>query len=285
MTEGKPTEHVFHESNYALFVDRRGRQYLVRLEAGKTFSSHLGGLLHADVIGKEPGARLETNRGHRLLAVRPTMADFTRLMPRTATVIYPKDLGAILVLGDIFPGARVLEAGSGSGALTIALARAVGERGSVVSYDVRADMLERARGNLAAALPGWSNVTFKQGDVCEAIEETGLDRIVLDLPEPWRAVPHIEGALARGGILLSYLPTILQVHELCRTLRDQRTFDLLETVEVLVRPWEVGNRSVRPGHRMVAHTGFITTARRCEAKPPDEGEDSERADVPEEDPA
>lgn len=281
MTEKSQVDHTFREGDYALFVDRRGRLYLVRLEVGKTFSSHLGGLSHADVIGKEPGARLETNRGHRLLAVRPTMADFTRLMPRLATVVYPKDLGAILVMGDIFPGARVLEAGSGSGALTIALARAVGEHGSVVSYDVRADMLERARANLAAGLPGWTNVTFKQGDVCEAIEETGLDRIVLDLPEPWRAVPRVEGALARGGILLSYLPTILQVHELCRTLRDQRTFDLLETVEVLVRPWEVGNRSVRPGHRMVAHTGFITTARRCEHKPLDEGEGNERSDVQE----
>jgi tRNA (adenine57-N1/adenine58-N1)-methyltransferase len=277
--------HVFLDNEYVLLVDRRGRQYLVRLQAGKTFSSHLGGLSYADVIGKEPGARLETNRGHRLLAVRPTMAEFTRLMPRVATVVYPKDLGAILVLGDIFPGAKVLEAGSGSGALTIALARAVGEHGSIVSYDVRGDMLERARANVAAALPGWSNVTFKQGDVCEAIEEKGFDRIVLDLPEPWRAAPNAEGALTRGGILLSYLPTVLQVHELCRKLRDQGTFDMIETVEILARPWEVGNRSVRPAHRMVAHTGFITTARRCEPRPPGEGGDSEPSSAPEEESA
>jgi tRNA (adenine57-N1/adenine58-N1)-methyltransferase len=285
MTANSQVSQVFHEGDHALFVDRRGRQYLVRLQAGKTFSSHLGGISHTDVIGKEPGARLETNRGHRLLAVRPTMADFTRLMPRTATVVYPKDLGAILVLGDIFPGARVLEAGSGSGALTIALARAVGERGTVVSYDVRADMLERARANVAAALPGWSNVTFKQGDVGEAIEERDFDRIVLDLPEPWRAVRNAEGALARGGILLSYLPTVLQIHELCTKLRDQGTFDMIETVEILARPWEVGNRSVRPAHRMVAHTGFITTARRCEPKAPGESTDADPNGSLEEEPS
>ena len=250
-----------------LLVDRKERRYLVHLEQGKKFSSHNGGFEHDELIGKQAGVRLETNKGHRILALRPTMADFTRLMPRTATVVYPKDLGAILVQGDIFPGARVLEAGSGSGALTIALARAVGERGSVVSYDVREDMLERAKSNVAQALPDQANVTFKLNDISETIEDDDFDRVVLDLPEPWSAVPQIERALVPGGILLCFLPTVLQVHELCRLLIDRKVFDLVETVEVLMRPWTVGGRSVRPDHRMVAHTGFITTARLCDERP------------------
>ena len=196
------------------------------------------------------------------------MADFTRAMPRIATVVYPKDIGAILVHGDIFPGARVLEGGTGSGAVTIALLRAVGERGEVISYDLRSDMIERAMANVEARFTDTSNLTVKRGDVYEGFEEKRLDRIVLDLPEPWRVVPHASDALAPGGILLSFVPTVLQVHELTRALRAQRTFHLVETVEVLVRPWSVSGRSVRPSHRMVGHTGFITTARLGDAPEP-----------------
>jgi tRNA (adenine57-N1/adenine58-N1)-methyltransferase len=195
------------------------------------------------------------------------MADFTRLMPRIATVIYPKDLGAILTQADIFPGASVLEAGIGSGALTIALARAVGERGSVVSYDVRLDMIERAQKNVGAFLPDHSHLTVKLGDVYQGFEEEELDRIVLDLPEPWQVVPHASRALSPGGILMSFLPTVPQVQDVVRVLREQGTFDMIETIEVLVRPWSVIGRSVRPSHRMVGHTGFITTARRCSPVP------------------
>jgi tRNA (adenine57-N1/adenine58-N1)-methyltransferase len=157
----------------------------------------------------------------------------------------------------------VLEAGTGSGAVTIALVRAVGERGRVVSYDVRPDMIERAEANVAAVLRDRSTLTIKLGDVYEGIAEEGLDRIVLDLPEPWHVVPHASHALAPGGILLSFLPTVLQVHDLTQSLKSAGTFDLIETMELLVREWSVGERSVRPAQRMVGHTGFITTARRC----------------------
>jgi tRNA (adenine57-N1/adenine58-N1)-methyltransferase len=211
--------------------------------------------------------RITTSKGHLLLAVKPTMADFTRLMPRIATVIYPKDLGAILTLGDLFPGARVLEAGTGSGALTIALARAVGEEGKVFSYDLRQDMIDRAVANLNVMTPHHPQVTFQLGDVYNGIRESGLDRITLDLPEPWQVVPHASDALVPGGILLCFLPTVLQVHELVQALVAAETFDIIETVEVLLRPWSVGRRSVRPAHRMVGHTGFITTARRCSPSP------------------
>ena len=267
MNDNAPARHVFHEGDHALIIDRRGRRYLTLLRAGAKFESHLGAFPHDDAIGAEAGSWMTTNRGHVLLAVKPTMADFALDMPRIATVGYPKDLGAILVYGDIFPGARVLEAGCGSGAVTMALLRAVGERGSLVSYDVRQDMIDRTRANVGSMIHDASNLTLKLGDVYESIEERELDRIVLDLPEPWHVVPHASEALLPGGIFVSFSPTVLQVHEFVRTLRAARTFDMLETMEVLQRPWNISNRSVRPEHRMVAHTGFITIARKCSPRP------------------
>ena len=235
----------------------------MRLHASGNFESHLGAFAHADLIGNEEGTWVTTASGHKLLAVKPTMADYIIKMPRIATVVYPKDLGAVLVYGDIFPGARVLEAGAGSGALTMALMRAVGEHGHVISYDVRADMIERALANVGAMFPDHPNLSIKQVDVYDGFEEDNLDRIVLDLPEPWHVVPHASERLVPGGIFLSLLPTILQVHELTQALNGQRTFGLIETFEVLLRPWAVGGRSVRPAQQMVGHTVFVTTARRC----------------------
>ena len=263
MDEAGAKRYVFSEGEHALVFDRRGRRYLVELERSAVFHTHLGNFSHDELIGEAEGVRVMSSRGHALLAVKPTMADFTRAMPRIATVVYPKDLGAILVYGDIFPGAKVLEAGAGSGAVTIALLRAVGDGGSVVSYDLRADMIERARNNVASIVPNATNLVLKQGDVYEGFEERNLDRIVLDLPEPWRVVPHAAAALAPGAVFLSFLPTVLQVHDLTLSLEENEAFDVIETAEVLMRTWSVGNRSVRPDHRMVGHTGFITTARRC----------------------
>ena len=254
--------YVFREGDHALIVDRRGRHYLLQLTPAETFHSHLGNFPHTELIGREEGTRITTRQGHLLLAVKPTMADFVRKMPRIATVVYPKDLGAIITYGDIFPGARVLEAGAGSGALTIALARAVGERGRVFSYDLRPDMIERARTNLDAMVPDNSSVNISLGDVHQGFDETELDRVVLDLPEPWHAVPHAARSLVPGGIFLSFLPTVLQVYELVQALTAAE-FDMIETIEILMRPWSVDKRSVRPSHRMVGHTGFITTARKC----------------------
>ena len=265
---------IFSEGDPALLIDRKGRRYMVRLEHSADFHTHIGHFSHDELLGKDEGAWVVTSKGHYLLAVRPTMSDYTLEMPRIATVVYPKDVGAILVYGDIFPGARVLEAGTGSGALTAALLRAVGPQGSVASYDVREDMLERARSNVAALFADTSNLSLKLGDVGEGFDEDGLDRIVLDLPEPWHVAPHAEERLLPGGIFLSFLPTILQVHQLTQTLRERRTFDLIETFEVMQRSWTVGRRNVRPDHRMVAHTGFVTTARRCSPRPQAVGGDA-----------
>ena len=258
---------MFREGDQALLVDRKGRRYMVRLRPDADFHTHIGHFSHDKLLGQQEGAWLTTSKGHVLLAVKPTMADYSLEMPRIATVVYPKDVGAILVYGDIFPGARVLEAGTGSGALTSALLRAVGPTGFVASYDVRTDMLERARANVGALFPDADNLTLNQGDVGEGFAEDELDRIVLDLPEPWHVAPHAEERLKHGGIFLSFLPTILQVHQLTQTLRERRTFDLIETFEVMQRTWTVGRRNVRPDHRMVAHTGFVTTARRCSPRP------------------
>jgi tRNA (adenine57-N1/adenine58-N1)-methyltransferase len=182
-------------------------------------------------------------------------------------VIYPKDIGAILLLGDIFPGARVVEAGFGSGALTLALLRAVGPQGSVTSYELRSDQAKKALTNIGPLLPKDHRLTVKEGDIYQGIEEAMVDRIVLDVPEPWQVVAQASEALAPGGIFLSFLPTVLQVHRLVESLNGNPCFQLVSTVEVVLRPWHVTERSVRPAHRMVAHTGFITTARKCLPQP------------------
>ena len=232
---------------------------------GEVFNSHNGHFKHDSLFNKPPGSWIKTSQGNLMLALYPTMGDFTKLMPRTATVVYPKDLGAILVSGDIFPGAKVLEAGCGSGAVTISLMRAVGDKGHVYSYDIREDMIDRARRNVEEMLPGMTNVSIQLGDVSNIIEHDDLDRIVLDLPEPWKVVENASKSLVLGGIFVSFLPTILQVHELSETLKVNPNFSLVETSELMVRSWHVAQRSIRPDHRMIGHTGFITTARKCVA--------------------
>jgi len=267
MADDQHPAYVFREGDHALIVDRRGRHYLIQLDPSASFHTHVGNFPHADLIGQNEGTWVTTAQGHNLIAFKPSLADFTREMPRIATVIYPKDLGAIITYGDIFPGATVLEAGSGSGVLTLALLRAVGTGGRVISYDLRADMIERTAANVASIHEETPNLELKQGDVYEGFAESGLDRIVLDLPEPWQVVPHASGGLVPGGVFVSFLPTVLQVHELTQALRKQRTFEMIETFEIFIRTWMVGGRSVRPSHRMVGHTGFITTARHCSPRP------------------
>ena len=202
-------------------------------------------------------SRWPGSTGRLFLVVRPTLSDVVLKMPRGAQVIYPKDLGAILLAADIGPGMRVLEAGVGSGALSMALLRAGAD---VVGYELRPDFAAGARANVAA----WSGADVpyrvEERDVYEGIDEVDLDRIVLDLPEPWRVLAHAEKALRPGGILLAYLPTINQVATL-RAAMTRTAFGMAETSETLRRTWHVEERSVRPDHRMVGHTGFLTTAR------------------------
>jgi tRNA (adenine57-N1/adenine58-N1)-methyltransferase len=249
----------FAPGERAMLVDAKGRRYLLTLATGGEFHTHAGVVRHDDVIGREEGSAVRSSSGARYLAVRPTLAEFVLKMPRGAQVIYPKDLGPILMLADVFPGARVLEAGVGSGALSMTLVRA----GAIVrGYELRPEFAARARANVEAMLgaEALARYSVEIRDVYEGIDETGLDRVLLDLPEPWRVVKHAEAALRPGGILVSYLPTITQVIQLREALA-QSAFGMAETVEVLQRSWHVEGQSVRPDHRMVAHTGFLTAAR------------------------
>jgi tRNA (adenine57-N1/adenine58-N1)-methyltransferase len=188
-------------------------------------------------------------------------------MNRVTQVLYPKDIGTILMSADIFPGANVVEAGFGSGALTLALLRSVGQTGKVTTYDLMGSRSQQSLSQIAPFMPNNHSLIFKEGDIYEGISEKEIDRMVLDLPEPWNAVDIASSALTLGGILLSFLPTILQVHKLVEALNHSGQFQLVETIEVMHRSWHVTERSVRPEHRMVAHTGFITTARKCHPKP------------------
>jgi tRNA (adenine57-N1/adenine58-N1)-methyltransferase catalytic subunit len=255
----------FRPGERALFVDARGRRYLVTLVSGGRFHSHLGAIDHDDVIGGPAGSTVATAGGAKLLAFRPTLADFVLKMRRGAQVVYPKDIALIIVYADIFPGATVVEAGTGSGSLTLALARAVGAEGKLVSYEIRPDHHERATANVRewheAVGGGPHNIELRVGDIFDGVPETAVDRMVLDLPEPWRAVGRATGALVEGGVLCCYLPTVPQV---VQTVEAMRTggFSLLSSFEGLVRTWNVEGQSVRPDHRMVAHTGFLVTGRK-----------------------
>ncbi|MFZ4516040.1 MAG: tRNA (adenine-N1)-methyltransferase [Acidimicrobiia bacterium] len=250
----------FQPGDRVLLIDNKRRQHLITLQPGASFHTHTGILQHDDLIGCEEGLRIQTNRGQRFVALRPTLAEYILKMPRGAQVIYPKDIGPILMLADITPGARILESGVGSGALTMALLRAVGPEGFVTGYEIRDDFAIRAQRNIEGFLGSDLPLRIEVRDIYEGIAETNLDRILLDLPEPWQVVPHAVTALRPGGILLAYLPTILQTAQLREALAAS-AFGFAETVEVLQRGWHIDGLSVRPDHRMVAHTGFLTVAR------------------------
>jgi tRNA (adenine57-N1/adenine58-N1)-methyltransferase catalytic subunit len=252
----------FEPGERILLVDARDRRYLVTLQAGETWHSHGGGLAHDDIIGAEEGSTVRAAGGMGFRCFRPRMADFVLKMPRGAQVVYPKDVGAILVEADIFPGARVLEAGTGSGALTLALCRAALPEGRVVSYELRPEFQAKAARNIEAffgAMP--DGLELREGDLRE-VAGTGetYDRAVLDMPEPWEMLGALREVLVAGGVVCGYLPTTVQVQQLVLACQRQG-FEHLETFEVLHRSWHVTARSVRPDHRMVAHTGFLTIAR------------------------
>lgn len=243
--------------------DRAGRRYRLVLAPGGSYSTHGGAIAHDDLIGHPDGTILTTNLGRRLLALRPTFAEHVVERKRRAQPIYPKDLGAILIRADLAPGDLVVEAGTGTAALTLAALRAVGPAGRVVSYEIREDFHAAARAiveEVLGAVP--ENLELRVGDVYDGIEERDVDRVLLDLPEPWRALEGAAAALRPGGVLFAHCPNATQVQRLCDGMREVGGFGLFETVELLERGWTVRGRSLRPAHRMVAHTGFMTFARR-----------------------
>ena len=222
MTGVETDKNCFAEGDLALLLDRKNRRYMVTLAPEQIFHSHLGQLRHDQLINATVGGWYRTDRGHVFLAVRPTLGDFVLEMPRGPQIIYPKDLGNIIILADIFPGATVVEAGLGSGSLTAALLRAVGTAGRVISYEINESTVAKALRNIEQVTPDTSNLTVTVGDLYQGIEQRNVDRVVLDVPEPWQAVAVVGDALVMGGIFLSFLPTVLQVHRLAEQLRGGR---------------------------------------------------------------
>lgn len=248
-------------------VDQKKRQYALTLKAGETYQFSGQKIAHDALIGRPDGSIVTLSGGKRMMALKPTFGDYVLKMPRGAQVLYPKDLAIIPMWADVYPGARVFEAGTGSGALTMALLRAVGPDGLVVTYELREDFARTAQTNIARVMNPVNLRTFRKS----AYEGIGLlddgipfDRVVLDLPEPWQVIPHAVNALRSGGIYLSFVPTIPQVMQTVEALERTTVFGMIETFETLLRTWSVQGRSVRPDHRMVAHSGFLTVARKVE---------------------
>ncbi len=254
---------VFRAGDPCMLHDARGRKYLIELVAGAEFQYHRGVLAHDAIIGSEDGSRHEASMGSVLVALKPRLADYVLKMGRGATVVYPKDAGAILVWADIAPGLTVLEAGTGSGGLTMVLARAVGPTGKVISYEQREDHQRRAEKLIKGffgSIP--DQVALRLGDVEDAIADTAPDRIVLDVPEPWHSVAPAVEHLKPGGVFCCYVPTVPQVQTVRKELATSGRFTEIMTFELLMREWAVEGRSVRPEHRMIGHTGFVTVARK-----------------------
>ena len=251
---------VLQAGELVLLTDRKGRHYLVMLEGGGEFHTHAGSVDHNTLIGSTEGVRVRTSRNAELTVWRPTLSDYVLKMPRGAQVVYPKDSAAILMQADMFPGARVLESGVGSGALSLSLLRAGTE---VLGYEIREDFAQRAVENVMGFLGSEAADRFQVQvrDCYEGIEATGLDRVVLDLPEPWQVVPHASASLRPGGILAAYTPSIVQAVQL-REACESGPWASASTVEILHRGWHIKGDAVRPEHRMVGHTGFVTTARK-----------------------
>lgn len=259
MNEGSP----FQDGEQVLLIDQRGKRHLIFLRKSETFHSDRGWIAHDAVIGQPEGTWVRSSMGLRYIALRPTLAEYVLDMPRGAQVIYPKDLAMILFWADVYPGCRVIEAGMGSGALTLALLRAVGPEGRVITYEQREEFARRALANIHMRLGEVTNLTVRLRPVEDGLaEEPAVDRVLLDLPEPWKLAKLVAGALRPGGILLCYVPTIIQSQQIAEALQRDRHWALIETFETLYRPWNIEGQSVRPFHRMVAHTGFITVARR-----------------------
>lgn len=253
---------LLRDGDTVLFVDRKDRRYLRRLRAGGTVSVRGRPIPCAALIGRPEGISVANHRGETFLVLRPSYAELIPNLPRRAQPIYPKDVGVLIHWGDVGPGMRVAEIGTGPAALTLALLRAIGATGSLTSYEIREDFAVMARDNVArfhGAAPQW---TVRVQDAALGLVERDLDRVVVDVPEPWSLLDAIAGALRPGGILSCFIPTLLQVKSLADALHAHAAFGHVSTCEVLLRDWHVEGRSIRPAHRMVAHTGLLVFARR-----------------------
>jgi len=284
----------FAEGEIVLLLDKGENRRLVTLRVGGKAHGHKGYLEHDRIIGAREGVVVRSSSGATYLVFRPRLSEYVLEMPRKSAIVYPKDVAIILVWADIYPGATVVESGLGSGSLTLALLRAVGPTGEVIVYEQRADMIESALVNIGKyVMPGLSpnapgavaaapdNLIVREANIYDGIAETDVDRMVLDLPEPWRVLPHALDALRPGGIVACYSPSIVQVQRTVEALEAAHGFTQIESLEVLYRPWQIKGQAVRPVQQMVSHTAFLTFARRTAARgrrPWDEPADADVAD-------
>jgi tRNA (adenine57-N1/adenine58-N1)-methyltransferase catalytic subunit len=253
----------FQEGERVQLTDPKGRLHTVTLEAGKQFHTHRGAIEHDALIGAPEGSVVSSSAGTIYLALRPLLTDFVLSMPRGAAVIYPKDAAQIIAMGDMYPGATVLEAGAGSGSLTCALLRAVGPEGRVISYETRQDHADVAIANVCTFFgeipPNW---TLRLGDAAEHPSSEHVDRVVLDMLSPWEVLPTAAAALQPGGVFVGYVATTTQMSRLVEALRAHGGFTEPAAWETFIRGWHVVGLAVRPEHRMIGHTAFLVMARR-----------------------
>lgn len=248
-------------------TDERGKISTITLAAGGEYHSHRGYFKHDELIGAPEGTVIENSEGLKIQTMRPLYRDFVLSMPRGAAVVYPKDAGQIVTMADIFPGARVIEAGVGSGALSISLLRAIGDFGHLRSFERREEFAEIARGNVETMFggphPAWEITLGDLSETLGEVEKPGsVDRAVLDMLAPWECIDSVATALAPGGVIICYVATVTQLSRTAEALRADGRFTEPESHETMVRGWHVEGLAVRPDHRMVAHTGFLITARR-----------------------
>ncbi len=243
------------------------KMYTITLIAGEVFHSQWGTILHDDILGKSEGSVIQTAKGSKFLIFKPLLQDFVMAMPRGAAIVYPKDAAAIVGFGDIYPGAKVLEAGVGSGALSLSLLRAIGEQGNLYSFELREEFAEIARNNAVTFFGNEiSNWEIIIGDAAEsipvALEKDSIDRVILDLLKPWELLTAIDKVLRPGGVLVCYVATATQLSRVAEAIRDTESFTDPLASEIMMRGWHVEGLAVRPDHRMVAHTGFLIQARK-----------------------
>jgi tRNA (adenine57-N1/adenine58-N1)-methyltransferase len=251
------------EGERVQLTDPKGRLHTITLGTGKEFHTHRGLFKHEELIGRPEGTVIRNTAGIEYLALRPLLPDYVLSMPRGAAVVYPKDAGQIVAMADIFPGARVVEAGVGSGALSMSLLRAVGDEGMLHSYERRADFADIARANVesffGSSHPAWR---LTVGDLVESLDETDVDRVVLDMLAPWECLDAVAQALVAGGVLICYVATATQLSRVAEAIRDDGRYTEPTAWESMVRGWHLEGLAVRPQHRMVGHTGFLITTRR-----------------------
>jgi len=263
MSDTAPGGGPFREGERVQLTDPKGRHHTVTLEAGKQFHTHRGAIEHDALIGAPEGSVVPSTAGTLYLALRPLLVDFVLSMPRGAAVIYPKDAAQIITMGDIHPGATVVEAGAGSGSLTCALLRAVGPSGRVVSYEVRDDHAEVAVRNVETFFGERpANWELRLGDIADHPADEHMDRVVLDMLSPWEVLPAVTAALNPGGVLVGYVATTTQLSRLVEAVREIGGWTEPAAWETFMRGWHVVGLAVRPEHRMIGHTAFLMSARR-----------------------